>query len=211
MALSAQHYYLQQTKEFMRAFNSPSEYPIALQHPKQLADVGCGYTWAWDPEVSAGKAFVRSPCGGPKEYWVYIDWKKGYREGFLSFLEKQVGLPRSAVDSSWHVDHILNSAFARRHGLPYVRVALLYGKFNTGYGRLMEKRFTRIKANSKSVYLLDFLVMMKLLHISPPKNKAEYIQRRKEIAKVFINNGINESENLVLISLDAFFELWEVL
>ncbi len=210
MPLSPQQYYRQQTRAFVQAFDAVADHPIALQNPGQLGRLLHPGTWTWDPGVRVGLAFVRSRSGAPKEYWVHVDCDT-YRPAFLAFLESEVGLPRRDVETSWHVDHVLNAAFARKHGLAYVRVALVHQQFNTGYGRVIEKRFTRMPAAGKSMYLLDYLVMMKLLHVVPPRNKAEYTRRRREIAGDFLASGCAGPENLILAGLDGTLDLWDVL
>ena len=47
------------------------------------------------------------------------------RPAFLAFLEEAFALPADQVAGAWHVDHLLNRAFARGHGLAFVRLALL--------------------------------------------------------------------------------------
>jgi hypothetical protein len=109
------------------------------------------------------------------------------------------------------VDHVLNRAFARKHGLFFVRAALLPAACNRGYGRLMEKSFTRTDASSKSMYLLDYAVMMKILNIRPPLSREDFDAHRLEIAGAFVGAGFTGSTELALQGLDGLFSLWDVL
>lgn len=211
MPLSPHRYQGEQTRAFMRAFcAAPANHPVALRNPGQLAGILDSGTWQWAPGVRSGNAFIRTPRVGPAEYWVAAGYV-GYRAAFLGFLESEFGLLRSQVGSTWHVDHILNAAMARRYGLGYLRVALVQKPFNEGYGRVIEKRFTSMDARGKSMYLLDYILMMKLLHIEPPASKVEYMRRRREIARVFLSAGFEGTEELVLMGLDGMVELWDVL
>jgi hypothetical protein len=163
----------------------------------------------WDQSVKPDTAaFVRLPMEGPKEYWVHVDLS-GYRPAFKRFLSSHAGVPD--VPSSWHADHILNAALARKHRLSYIRLALVQQPFNVGYGALFEKRLTQMDANSKSMYLFDFLMMMKLLHIDPPRSEAEYARRKLDIAGSFVKHGFAGSRELLTSGLDGFFKSWRVL
>jgi hypothetical protein len=206
--LTPQQYYVQQTANFMMAFNSVAEYPVAIQHPAQFSKLVRPGAWQWDQSVPPHAAFVRSPMGGPKEYWVNVDFS-GYRPALKGFLSSHAGV--TDVPSYWHADHVLNAALARRHRLGYVRLALVQQPYNVGYGALFEKRLTQMDANSKSMYLLDFLVMMKLLHIAPPRGEADYMGRKQDVARSFVQNGFDGSQELVVSGLDGFFKLWKVL
>jgi hypothetical protein len=106
---------------------------------------------------------------------------------------------------------MLNRAFARNHGIAFVRLALLGRDSNVSYGRLLERGLSKIKANSKPMYLIDFVIMMKLLDIPAPTSKQDYSVRRQKIAGTFVANGFEGSEELALQGLDGIFKLWSVL
>jgi hypothetical protein len=148
--------------------------------------------------------------GAATEYWCDVA-SEDYRRLFLAFLSSEFGVDSSAVGGDLHVDHVLNRAFARKHGLTFVRMALLPGVDNTAYGRLLEKQFTGLQANSKSMYLMDASILMKLLGIQPPENEAAYKSRRRDIATAFVNAGYAGPVEGALRELDGLFKLWKVL
>jgi hypothetical protein len=200
----------QQTRDLMRAFNQVAQHPVGVWDPGQTAQIGTPSMWSWDTRVRAHRAFIRRLPGAQNEYWVHVDYDD-YREKFLSFLDSEFGLPRSAIHGTWHADHTLNRAFARKHGISFVRMALLQAPANIDYGRLMEKSFTNTQANSKSMYLLDYAVMMKLLNVPPPLDQEDYTARREQIADTFLAAGFDGSRELVLQGMDGMFTLWDVI
>ena len=207
---NAKEYMRQQTRDLMRALNDVGQHPVGVATPEQTLQAGPLASWEWDSAGGGNKAFVRTRPSAPKEYWAHVDFD-GYRAAFLSFLEREFALSASTVESSWHVDHMLNRAFARSHGIAFVRLALLGRDSNVSYGRLLESGFSKIKANSKPMYLIDFVIMMKLLDIPAPTSKQDYSARRQVIASTFVANGFEGSEELAMQGLDGMFALWSVL
>ena len=204
--------YLQaQKRDFVRAFNDPAAFPVGVGFPGQGALPGRPMAWRWDESVPDHRAFVRTAPGTSAEYWVHVDLS-GYRAAFLAFLAAEFALPSEAVLSHWHADHVLNRAFARRHGIAFVRMALVAAEFNTGHGRTIERGVTRMPASGKSMYLLDYYMMMKVLGIHPPSSEADYRARRVDIARRIVGEGVAVPESLVLEGLDGMFlALWPVL
>ena len=199
-----------QTRDLMRALNEVGHHPVGVAAPEQTLQSGPLASWEWDGVGGGNKAFVRTRPAAPKEYWVHVDFE-GYRAAFLSFLDREFALSASAVESSWHVDHMLNRAFARNHGIAFVHLALLGRESNVSYGRLLESGLSRLRANCKPMYLIDFIIMMKLLDIPAPTSKQDYSARRQEIARTFVASGFEGSEDLALQGLDGMFTLWSVL
>jgi Lhr-like helicase len=154
-----------------------------------------------------GKGFIRN-VDNEKEYWVHVDYR-GYRNAFLDFLSTEYNLPKAEVPKDWEVDHLLNKAFARCRSVKYIRVVLIKHHFNNAYGRTIEKRLAREKANNKRMYLLDYFIMMKILNIPVPHDYHDYCQRRHEIAEQFVLAGVNDSIELTLLGLDGIFSLWK--
>jgi len=208
---SALAYLPEQKRDFIRAFQQPAAYPVGVQHPTQSArSVPVVATWRWDPAIRGQKAFIRTVGGTHTEYWAHVDFDRGYRDGFLSFLESEKGVTRASVPSTLHADHLLNKAFALRHGLGYVRMALVEGEFNMDYGRKIEKNLTQSQARDNSQYLFDYIVLMKALHIKPPTDPDDYRTRREDIASYLEAAGAEKRE-LALQGMDGIFKLWDVL
>lgn len=109
------------------------------------------------------------------------------------------------------MDHLLNKAFAQRHGLRFVRLALVPMAHNQGWGRKIEKALTQTMARDNSVYLFDYFIFMKVMNILPPADKADYEARRGAIARrLCADSGL--SEKILLQGMDGMFlTLWPVL
>jgi len=174
----------EQKADFIRAFQNPAAYPVGVQFPTQTIRNFPVAIWKWDPKVSDQKAFIRTVEGNHTEYWARINnfEAKACRSAFLSFLETEHGVPSATIPSFLNADHLLNKAFALRHGLSYVRMALVEGEINSGYGGKIERNLTQAQASSKSQYVFDSIVLMKALHIQPPKDPDDYRERREMIA-----------------------------
>ena len=206
-------YLQQQRQDFIDAFKHPAAYPVGVQDPAQTVGVfPPASTWNWDATVEGHKAFLRTVGGRAKEYWVTVspDFDRRYREAFLAFLERERGVISASVPKALHADHVLNAAFARRHGLQYVRMALVWNTYNMSYGSKIEKNLTRADAHGKRMYLIDYIIFAKVLNIAPPVNYDDYRRRRREIARSIASTGV-EAEELALRGMDGFFELWRVI
>jgi hypothetical protein len=202
-------YLSEQKRDFIKAFQQPAAYPVGVQHPAQSSRSHPVASWSWDRGASGQNAFIRTVEASHKEYWARLGFG-GYRDGFLSFLEREQGVAKSNIPSQLHADHLLNSGFALRRGLMYVRLALVEGEINVGYGRKIEKNLTRSEAQNKSQYLFDYIVLMKALNIEPPRDPEDFRRRREEIASRIVSEGAEKRE-LVLEGLDGTFKLWDVL
>jgi hypothetical protein len=143
-----------------------------------------------------------------KEYWARLGFP-GHPDGFLSFLEREQGVTKSNIPLQLRADHLLNSGFALRRRLEYVRLALVEGEINVGFGRKIEKNLTRSEAQNQSQYLFDYIVLMKALHIEPSRDPEDFRRRRDEIASRIVSEGVEKRE-LVLEGLDGTFKLWDV-
>lgn len=204
------HAYLaEQKQDFIRAFHQPTVYPVGVQNPAQTARSFPSASWNWDPAIAGQRAFIRTVAPSHKEYWAHVSFGD-YRPAFLSFLEAEQGVKSSAVPQHLHADHLLNKAFALRRGLGYVRMALVEGEYNVGYGRKIEKNITQTHATDKSQYLMDYIILMKVLNIKPPADREDYRRRREKIAARLAAEGAEKSD-LALQGMDGIFKLWDVL
>jgi hypothetical protein len=110
--------------------------------------------------------------------------KRGFIRAFHQPAAYSVGVQHPA---QLHADHLLNSGFALRRGLRYVRMALVEGEINMDYGRKIEKKLTQSNAQDKSQYLFDYIVLMKALNTKPPSDPENYFRRREEIASRIVS------------------------
>ncbi|WP_216830610.1 hypothetical protein [Alkalihalobacterium elongatum] len=200
-----------QKEYFVKGFNNdPASMVAGVQHPDQFENLFPQSKWMWDPSVASNQAFIRE-IGDYKEYWVHVD-NDNYRKPYLAFLNTNYGLPREVVPTVLHADHLLHKAFAKKYGINYVQLALVWEKYNRGFGFGIEKNFSARKdINGKSMYLVDYSLMFKLLGIEPFQTKSEYEERKEEIANKFVAEGAIESYNIAVEGLDGFFKLWDVL
>lgn len=202
-------YLARQKQDFIKGFKEPAGYPVGVQDPAQTSrSLSVAATWCWDPAVPQN-AFVRTVAGHDDEYWVRTDFQD-YREAFLAFLGRRHGVARASVPGALHADHLLNKAFALRHGLRYVRMALVWADYNVGYGSKIEKNLTKSDAQGKPIYLIDYIILMKVLNIPAPIDANDYKRRREEIASRLEAEGA-ESRELALQGMDGFFKLWQVI
>jgi hypothetical protein len=144
-------YLQEQKRDFIRAFQQPAAHPVGVQHPAQSSRIHPVAAWSWGSGISGENAFIVSVEGSHGEFWVRPGFA-GYRSAFLSFLGRE-GVLRSGIPSQLHADHLLNSGFALRRGLRYVRMALVEGEINMDYGRKIEKNLTQSSTQDKSQYL----------------------------------------------------------
>ncbi len=96
-----------------------------------------------------------------------------------------------------------------RHGLQYVRMELVPRKFNGDYGWAIERRLTKAEAGDKTQYLLDYVILMKVLKIAPPESPQDYLYRREQIISRLVSEGV-ESKAVVTSGLDGMFKLWDL-
>jgi len=203
-------YLAQQKQDFIKAYHEPAGYPVGVQDPTQTAcSFAVAAAWSWDSAVDGKQAFIRTVASRDKEYWVSVDLR-AYREPFLAFLGREFGVPRATIPGALHADHLLNAAFARRHGLRYVRMALVWEGYNVGYGTKIEKNLTQSLASDKRMYLFDYIILLKVLNIPPPSDKNNYLRRREAIASRLAAE-LGERRDLILQGMDGFFKLWPVL
>jgi len=201
-------YQTEQKRAFIKAFHDPADYPVGVQNPplceRSLTAIA---TWKWT-SPSHTNSFIRTIGGNKNEYWARIPWQ-GYRDGFLSYLESEEGVRSNQIPPDLEADHLLNKAFAMRHGLQYVRMELVPRKFNRDYGWAIEKRLTKAQAADKTQYLLDYVILMKMLNIAPPESPADYLQRRQQIISSLVGQGVDTKE-IVTSGLDGMFKLWDL-
>lgn len=199
-------YVRRQTATLMRSLNDAASFPIGVVNPERTVQIGSGASWQW-VDSARHRAFIRRPPLSDAEFWVHVDYA-GYRGAFLQFLESEFRLSRSEVASHWHVDHILNRAFARRYGIEFVRLALLDKASNSGHGSTIERGLSQASSGGKQTYLMDLAVMMKLLGIAPLRSRQDYDGRRKDIAASFVARGYGGTVVTALQDIDNFFKLW---
>jgi hypothetical protein len=199
----------QQKQDFIRAFLS-AHYPVGIQNPSDLSRFMIpSATWRWDPAFATQKAFIRTVEGQHKEYWIDVNENR-YRDAFKGFLQTEYNVPRESITQALHADHMLNKAFAQRHGLRFVRMAIVLMAYNQGWGGKIEKLLTRAMARDNSIYRFDYFIFMKVLNILPPADEADYRARRTAIAQqLCAETGLSIS--ILLQGLDGIFTLWDVL
>lgn len=201
-----------QKKYFVNGFkNDPASMIAGVQHPDQFNYLFPQSEWMWDSDVANNQAFIRT-IGDHKEYWVHVDNEDNYREPYLAFLNSNYVLPREVVPKVLHADHLLHKAFSKKHGINYVQLALVWETYNRGFGFGIEKNFSAKKdIKGKSMYLVDYSLMFKLLGIEPFQRISEYEERKAEIADKFVAEGAIDSFDIAIEGLDGFFQLWDVL
>jgi hypothetical protein len=87
---------------------------------------------------------------------------------------------------------------------------LVWDKYNYGYGAKIEKRLTQ-SPGGKRMYLMDYMIFMKLMKIPEPANRTDYQIRRQQIASQLATITA-VPQRLVLEGMDGFFiDLWPVL
>lgn len=201
-----QSYLAEQQEWLVRALDDPARHPVAVRDA-HLSTKLAG-SWHWDQSVKGQRAFIRV-LGNRREFWVHASFD-GYRAAFLRFLERECGLPSTLVPSQEHADHILNAAVARRNGLSFVRMALLQRRFNCQYGATVERAMTQI-VHGKDTYLMDYLMMLKLLCMPVPSSVQDFEARKHEMARAFVAVGAIKNEQLALMGLEGFFKLYKII
>jgi len=86
----------------------------------------------------------------------------------------------------------------------------VWSEYNISFGSKIEKNLTKEDAHGKRMYLIDYIILMKVLNIPPPADYSDYQRRRLEIARRLASEGA-ETEELALLGMDGFFKLWRVL
>jgi hypothetical protein len=205
---SVTDYLSEQKKSYIKAFQTPADYPVGVQNAPQCErSFTAMATWKWTSSLSTN-SFIRTIAGNTKEYWARIPWQ-GYRTGFLSYLESEESINSSLIPLDLEADHLLNAAFAMRHGLQYVRMDLVPRKFNGDYGWAIERKLTKAEAGSKTQYLIDYVILMKVLNIEPPVSPEDYLHRREQIISHLVSQGVDRKE-IVTSGLDGMFRLWDL-
>ncbi|MBV8188319.1 MAG: hypothetical protein JO339_13845 [Alphaproteobacteria bacterium] len=201
----------EQRRAFISAFRS-ANYPVAIRGVDMLGRfLFPPATWQWDSSVGDGEeALVRTvqtEQGEHKEFW--IDPSRPYRNAFKSFLYREYGVPLENIPQSLHADHMFNKALAIKHGLQYVRMALVPGLYNSGWGGRIERMLTNMLSRDNSCYRLDCFIFMKVMNITPPADYADYQARRTPIAQqLSAETGIPADQ--LLMAMDGMFGLWRV-
>jgi hypothetical protein len=204
-------YLAQQERMLVNAFNNPAHFPVGISHPDHFPSfLQREHTIEYDQRVRNKRAFMRIINSSSEiEYWVHIDYT-GYRKSFKRFLLEKHIVQQSAITSTWHADHLLSQAFARKLGVEYVRMCLLSKSQNLDYGRKFERNMVAIPQDSRPIFLLDYLCAMKVLGIPVPKDKADYETRKSTIALRLSSKGVKFIDNPEL-ELDAYFKWWNVI
>jgi hypothetical protein len=181
----------------------PENFPLLLQTEHAIE---------FDPRVRRKRAFTRRVhATGETEYWVHIDYT-GYRRAFWRHLSTMHAIPETAITSDWQADHLLSRAYARKFGVQYVRMCLLTRKQNQDYGRKFERNMLAIPQSSRSVFLLDYLCVMKALGILIPQNRTDYEARKSSIAQALTKKGVVFPDKRgAEFELDAYFKWWDVI
>lgn len=201
-------YQLQQEQDFIRGFID--NYPVGIRNTSILDFfMNPPATWKWDTAFGNQKAFIRTVQGQYKEYWIDVN-EAEYRKAFKGFLQTEYQVPPASITPDLNVDHMLNKAFARQHGLQFVRLALVPREFNQGWGGKVEKLLTKMLARDNSAYRLDYFIFMKVVNILPPRDPADY-QARRTILTQQISGKTGLNPTLVLEGMDGIFKLWDVL
>ena len=205
-------YLSHQESVLVRAFNDPAHYPVGISHPDKFPSfLQREHEIAFDPRVRNARAFTRKLPDGGVEYWTHVAYG-GYRKAFRQFLEKEHGVPSSEMTCSWQADHLLSRAFARKFGVDYVRMCLLAKEQNQAYGRKFERNMVSIRQDSRSIFLLDYLCVMKALGIAIPRNREDYEARKSAIAQALSAKGVRFPDARgPEFELDGYFDWWEVL
>jgi len=179
-----------QTNDAVFAFNNSARFPIGLLTPDHFPGLlrREDHNVIFDSKVKNNKAFIRT-YGDRFEYWVDISYTS-YRKSFLSFLERVHGLKEVDIPSDFHVDHLLNKAYAKKFGVQFVRMCLLHKDQNLSYGRKFEKNMGNIKQSKRTIFLMDFLCAMKILGVSIPANRKEYNDNKSCIVKHLEEHGV---------------------
>jgi len=201
-------YLSEQKKAYIKAFQTHLDYPVGVQNAPQcersLTSIA---TWKWT-SPSHTNSFIRTIGGNKKEYWARIPWQ-GYREGFLLYLESEEGLRRTQIPPDLEADHLLNAAFAMRHGIQYVRMDLVPRKFNGDYGWAIERKLTKAESGGKTQYVLDYVILMKVLNVEPPVSPEDYLRRREQIISQLVSKGV-DNKAMVTMGVDEMFKLWDL-
>lgn len=210
--LDLDEYLLLQKKNIVEALNDPLRFPLAIEHPDKFpSHLKAEQNVRWDNRVRNNRAFIRTYKNYIPEFWIDITYTR-YRKAFKRFLWEYFKVDPKKLCRSYHVDHFINRAFAKQHGVNFVRLILLDAKQNTTYGSKMEKNYLKLHHHSRFIFLINYLCAMKALGIKVPKNKNDYINRKKEIADIFRENGViflkNRGPEIVL---DGYFKSYPVL
>jgi hypothetical protein len=202
-------YQARQEQDFIRAFLI-GHYPVGIRNTSILEKfTSPPATWEWDTTFGKQKAFIRTVRGQFKEYWIDVR-EADHRYAFNDFLQAEYQVPLATMTPDLNMDHMLNKAFALRHGLQFVRVALLPRDYNQGWGGKVEELLTKVLARHKSAYRLDCFIFMKIMNFLPPRNIGDYQLRRTILAQqISGKTGLNPS--IVLEGIDGIFQLWDVL
>lgn len=201
-----------QENEYVNAFNDPAHFPIGISTINRFPDYfNFDQEFSFIHNIKNNNAFIRKTHSGTQfEFWVRVKYT-GYRKSFLNFLENYYNLERNEIDSTWHVDHVLNRAFANKAGMNYVRLCLLKNKQNLSYGSKFEKAFKNIYTSKKDIFIINFISAMKVLNVICPKSQDEYNQRKEEICKTMENKGVEFIMNESFNDFDMFFNMWNIL
>lgn len=199
-----------QKRDFIDAFKDPAKYPVGVINPKDSTRYIPNSKWYWDPNLRKNSAFIRE-VNGKKEYWIDVS-KSSYRKWFKKFIEREYGVAFNSVPPLLQADHVLSRTYAKEAGIRFVRMALVWNRYNTYAGWCTEKGFIEYARNNigiKSMYILDYSIIMKLLSISPPKNITDFKNRGITIATQMSNRAKLEPPEILLKYLNEFFgESW---
>ncbi|MCK8664861.1 hypothetical protein M1M11_08185 [Pseudomonas azerbaijanoccidens] len=202
-----------QEQQLLKGANSPAHYPTGVISPEDLIfRTRRNLTFEFDKKVSDKMAFILTCVdSGEQEYWAHINLKS-YRKHFLRFLINSHSVPIEQIDSTWHVDHIFNKAYARKNDIKYVRMCLIPGEQNMSYGRKLEKNILKKIEGKRPIYLMSYLQILKVFGIAIPKSKEDYENRKDEIGNVLLAKSLSGySLRPPSFFLDRYFEHYYIL
>jgi hypothetical protein len=198
-----------QEENYCRAFSDPTAYPIAISSVNDFDAAGlvASYEIKWDIRTRNKNAFTRV-SSTHSEYWVRPKYT-GYRKAFKMFLHDYYGVDPVEISSELDVDHIFSHRLAVVNGIGYVQLALVAKQYNRYFGVRVEKSLIKLYNNQKKMYLIDYYATLKVLRISFPRSKDEFISQAADIADI-ISKKVKEPPILIYESLLGELQLWDV-
>jgi hypothetical protein len=123
------------------------------------------------------------------------------REAFLEFINQYSNAPRlDAIGSSLHVDHAFNKARVTnahdaigddvaidgtRISAGYLRLFLIEGRINTGYGASIEKLRSAEGLEISGFRIASWMVLLKLCEVQKPVTDEDFLLATRKLDDVF--------------------------
>lgn len=201
-SINIEQYYKEQRDEFKEFSRDHKKLMLIAARNTNALDKFAAMTGGIRTEFKDGNSHIitytnkLNSLGDPVIHLYIKGTFPNYRARFQDFLIQHYKFDNDFnLDKSDHADHLFNKARAKQC---FIRMILLPGNINTGWGRSYERIVTNLekKKEYKDMYLLDYVLLLKAVGFT--------FFKKKDISDN--DTGISEAANKALEKYKSAFQ-----